>query len=204
MNIMTNKKPGIKRMKGETAKSYDMRTIYMDLPPKERSLPKTIEIYYGVTKSNQNYNKLLSKTKALSARWLWKQCAEINDAEKRIEQLKKKAEHTDDVNELILKIIEDELYYTKDMLKEVNTAINIKGEEYSLKTKTEMKRNLILNLKDLNEMFRLCSGLSTTNNDVNLKAFMEVDAKANIDLNPFKEEEEYEQELGDLISQIQE
>ena len=204
MNIMTNKKPGIKRMKGETAKSYDMRTIYMDLPPKERSLPKTIEIYYGVTKSDREYNRLLSKTKNLSARWLWEQCAEINDAEKRIEQLKKKAEHTDDVNELILKIIEDELYYTKDMLKEVNHAINIKGEEYSLKTKTEMKRNLILNLKDLNEMFRLCSGLSTTNNDVNLKAFLEVDAKANIDLNPFKEEEEYEQELGDLISQIQE
>ena len=201
---MTNKKPGIKRMKGETAKSYDMRTIYMDLPPKERSLPKTIEIYYGVTKSDREYNRLLSKTKNLSSRWLWKQCAELNDAEKRIEQLKLKAKHTEDVNELVLKIIEEELYNTKDMLQEVNHAINIKGEEYSLKTKTEMKRNLILNLKDLNEMFRLCSGLSTTNNDVNLKAFLEVDAKANIDLNPFKEEEEYEQELGDLISQIQE
>ena len=201
---MTNKKPGIKRMKGETAKSYDMRTIYMDLPPKERTISKTIEIYYGVTKNDKEYKKLLSQTTNLSSRWLWKQCAEINDAEKRIEQLKKKAEHTDDVNELILKIIEDELYYTKDMLKEVNTAINIKGEEYSLKTKTEMKRNLILNLKDLNEMFRLCSGLSTTNNDVNLKAFMEIESHNNIMLNPFKEEEEYEQELGDLISQIQE
>ena len=201
---MTNKKPGIKRMKGETAKSYDMRTIYMDLPPKERTISKTIEIYYGVTKNDKEYKKLLSQTTNLSSRWLWKQCAEINDAEKRIEQLKLKAKHTEDVNELVLKIIEDELYNTKDMLKEVNTAINIKGEEYSLKTKTEMKRNLILNLKDLNEMFRLCSGLSTTNNDVNLSGFIEMQSKADINLNPFKEEEEYEQELGDLISQIQE
>ena len=201
---MTNKQPGIKRMKGETAKSYDMRTIYMDLPPKERTLSKTIEIYYGVTKSDQDYNKLLSKTKNLSARWLWKQCAEINDAEKRIEQLKLKAKHTEDVNELVLKIIEDELYNTKDMLKEVNTAINIKGEEYSLKTKTEMKRNLILNLKDLNEMFRLCSGLSTTNNDVNLSGFIEMQSKADINLNPFKEAEEYDDELDDLISNIEE
>ena len=201
---MTNKKPGIKRMKGETAKSYDMRTIYMDLPPKERTISKTIEIYYGVTKNDKEYKKLLSQTTNLSSRWLWKQCAEINDAEKRIEQLKLKAKHTEDVNELILKIIENEIYKIKDMLEDVNNATNLKGEAYSLKTKIEMKRNLILNLKDVNEMFRLCSGLSTTNNDVNLKAFLEVDAKANIDLNPFKEEEEYEQELGDLISQIQE
>ena len=201
---MTNKKPGIKRMKGETAKSYDMRTIYMDLPPKERTIPKTIEIYYGVTKNDKEYKKLLSQTTNLSSRWLWKQCAEINDAEKRIEQLKLKAKHTEDVNELILKIIENEIYKIKDMLEDVNNATNLKGEAYSLKTKIEMKRNLILNLKDVNEMFRLCSGLSTTNNDVNLKAFLEVDAKANIDLNPFKEEEEYEQELEDLISQIQE
>ena len=201
---MTNKKPGIKRMKGETAKSYDMRTIYMDLPPKERSIPKTIEIYYGVTKNDKEYKKLLSQTTNLSSRWLWKQCAEINDAEKRIEQLKLKAKHTEDVNELVLKIIEDELYNTKDMLKEVNTAINIKGEEYSLKTKTEMKRNLILNLKDLNEMFRLCSGLSTTNNDVNLSGFIEMQSKADINLNPFKEAEEYDDELDDLISNIEE
>ena len=201
---MTNKKPGIKRMKGETAKSYDMRTIYMDLPPKERSLPKTIEIYYGVTKSDREYNRLLSKTKNLSARWLWEQCAEINDAEKRIEQLKKKAKHTEDVNEVILTIIENEIYKIKDMLEEVNTATNLKGEAYSLKTKIEMKRNLILNLKDVNEMFRLCSGLSTTNNDVNLKAFLEVEAKADINLNPFKEAEEYDDELDDLISNIEE
>ena len=201
---MTNKKPGIKRMKGETAKSYDMRTIYMDLPPKERSIPKTIEIYYGVTKNDKEYKKLLSQTTNLSSRWLWKQCAEINDAEKRIEQLKLKAKHTEDVHDLVLKIIEDELYNTKDMLKEVNTAINIKGEEYSLKTKTEMKRNLILNLKDLNEMFRLCSGLSTTNNDVNLSGFIEMQSKADINLNPFKEAEEYDDELDDLISNIEE
>jgi len=201
---MTNKKPGIKRMKGETAKSYDMRTIYMDLPPKERTISKTIEIYYGVTKNDKEYKKLLSQTTNLSSRWLWKQCAEINDAEKRIEQLKLKAKHTEDVNELVLKIIEDELYNTKDMLKEVNTAINIKGEEYSLKTKTEMKRNLILNLKDLNEMFRLCSGLSTTNNDVNLSGFIEMQSKADINLNPFKEAEEYDDELDDLISNIEE
>lgn len=201
---MTNKKPGIKRMKGETAKSYDMRTTYMDLPPKERTLSKTIEIYYGVTKSDRNYNKLLSKTKNLSARWLWEQCAEINDAEKRIEQLKKKAKHTEDVNELILKIIENEIYKIKDMLEDVNNATNLKGEAYSLKTKIEMKRNLILNLKDVNEMFRLCSGLSTTNNDVNLKAFLEVEAKADINLNPFKEAEEYDDELDDLISNIEE
>ena len=200
---MTNKKPGIKRMKGETAKSYDMRTIYMDLPPKERTISKTIEIYYGVTKNDKEYKKLLSQTTNLSSRWLWKQCAEINDAEKRIEQLKLKAKHTEDVNELVLKIIEDELYNTKDMLKEVNTAINIKGEEYSLKTKTEMKRNLILNLKDLNEMFRLCSGLSTTNNDVNLSGFIEMQSKADINLNPFKEAEEYDDELDDLISNIE-
>ena len=90
------------------------------------------------------------------------------------------------------------------MLKEVNTAINIKGEEYSLKTKTEMKRNLILNLKDLNEMFRLCSGLSTTNNDVNLSGFVEMQSKADINLNPFKEAEEYDDELDDLISNIEE
>ena len=201
---MTNKKPGIKRMKGETAKSYDMRTIYMDLPPKERTISKTIEIYYGVTKNDKEYKKLLSQTTNLSSRWLWKQCAEINDAEKRIEQLKLKAKHTEDVNELVLKIIEDELYNTKDMLKEVNTAINIKGEEYSLKTKTEMKRNLILNLKDLNEMFILCSGLSTTNNDVNLSGFIEMQSKADINLNPFKEAEEYDDELDDLISNIEE
>ena len=201
---MTNKQPGIKRMKGETAKSYDMRTIYMDLPPKERTISKTIEIYYGVTKNDKEYKKLLSQTTNLSSRWLWKQCAEINDAEKRIEQLKLKAKHTEDVNELVLKIIEDELYNTKDMLKEVNTAINIKGEEYSLKTKTEMKRNLILNLKDLNEMFRLCSGLSTTNNDVNLSGFIEMQSKADINLNPFKEAEEYDNELDDLISNIEE
>ena len=201
---MTNKKPGIKRMKGEPVKSYELRLTYMNLPPKERSIPSTVEKYYGVMKDDENYKKLLSKTWNLSARWLWKQCAELKEEKKRIEQLKLKAKHTEDVNELVLEIIEEELYNTKDMLQEVNHAINIKGEEYSLKTKTEMKRNLILNLKDLNEMFRLCSGLSTTNNDVNLKAFLEVDAKANIDLNPFKEEEEYEQELGDLISQIQE
>lgn len=155
-------------------------------------------------KDDENYKKLLSKTWNLSSRWLWKQCAEINDAEKRIEQLKLKAKHTEDVNELVLKIIEDELYNTKDMLKEVNTAINIKGEEYSLKTKTEMKRNLILNLKDLNEMFRLCSGLSTTNNDVNLSGFIEMQSKADINLNPFKEAEEYDDELDDLISNIEE
>lgn len=201
---MTSKKPGIKRMKGEPAKSYELRLTYMDLPPKERTLRKTIEVYYGVTKDDKNYKKLLSQTTNLSSKWLWKQCAEINDAEKRIEQLKKKAEHTDDVNELILNIIEDELYYTKDMLKEVNTAINIKGEEYSLKTKTEMKRNLILNLKDLNEMFRLCSGLSTTNNDVKLEGFIEMQSKADINLNPFKEAEEYDDELDDLISNIEE
>ena len=201
---MTNKKPGIKRMKGETAKSYDMRTIYMELPPKVRTISNTIEIYYGVTKNDKEYKKLLSQTTNLSSRWLWKQCAEINDAEKRIEQLKLKAKHTEDVNELVLKIIEDELYNTKDMLKEVNTAINIKGEEYSHKTKTEMKRNLILNLKALNEMFRLCSGLSTTNNDVNLSGFIEMQSKADINLNPFKEAEEYDDELDDLISNIEE
>ena len=201
---MTNKQPGIKRMKGETAKSYDMRTIYMDLPPKERTLSKTIEIYYGVTKSDQDYNKLLSKTKNLSARWLWKQCAEINDAEKRIEQLKKKAKHTDDTNELILTIIENEIYNIKDMLEEVNTATNLKGESYSLKTKIEMKRYLILNLKDVNEMFRLCSGLSTTNNDVNLNGFIEMQAKAEINVNPFKGEEEYEEDFNDLLTQIEE
>lgn len=201
---MTNKKPGIKRMKGEPAKSYELRLTYMNLPPKERSIPSTVEKYYGVMKDDENYKKLLSKTWNLSSRWLWKQCAEINDAEKRIEQLKLKAKHTEDVNELVLKIIEDELYNTKDMLKEVNTAINIKGEEYSLKTKTEMKRNLILNLKDLNEMFRLCSGLSTTNNDVNLSGFIEMQSKADINLNPFKEAEEYDNELDDLISNIEE
>lgn len=201
---MTNKKPGIKRMKGETAKSYDMRTIYMDLPPKERTLSKTIEIYYGVTKSDRNYNRLLSKTKNLSARWLWEQCAELNDAEKRIEQLKKKAKHTDDTNELILTIIENEIYNIKDMLEEVNTATNLKGESYSLKTKIEMKRYLILNLKDVNEMFRLCAGLSTTNNDVNLKGFIEMQAKAEINVNPFKGEEEYEEDFNDLLTQIEE
>ena len=191
-------------MKGEPAKSYELRLTYMNLPPKERSIPSTVEKYYGVMKDDENYKKLLSKTWNLSSRWLWKQCAEINDAEKRIEQLKLKAKHTEDVNELVLKIIEDELYNTKDMLKEVNTAINIKGEEYSLKTKTEMKRNLILNLKDLNEMFRLCSGLSTTNNDVNLSGFIEMQSKADINLNPFKEAEEYDDELDDLISNIEE
>jgi len=201
---MTNKKPGIKRMKGEPAKSYELRLTYMDLPPKERSIPATVEKYYNVSKVHQNYNKLLSKTKKLSARWLWRQCAELNDAEKRVEQLKKKAKHTDDTNELILTIIENEIYNIKDMLEEVNTATNLKGESYSLKTKIEMKRYLILNLKDVNEMFRLCAGLSTTNNDVNLKAVMEVEAKAEINVNPFKGEEEYEEDFNDLLTQIEE
>lgn len=201
---MTSKKPGIQRMKGEPAKSYELRLTYMDLPPKERSIPSTVEKYYGVMKGDENYKKLLSKTWNLSSRWLWKQCAEINDAEKRVEQLKRDVEHTQDVNELILTIIEEELHTTKDMLQEVNHAINIKGEEYSLKTKTEMKRNLILNLKDLNEMFRLCAGLSTTNNDINLNGFIEMQSKADINLNPFKEVEEYNAELDDLISNIEE
>lgn len=201
---MTNKKPGIKRMKGETAKSYDMRTIYMGLSPEERSIRKTIEIYYGVTKNDKEYKKLLSQTTNLSSRWLWKQCAEINDAEKRIEQLKKKAKHTEDVNELILTIIENEIYKIKDMLEEVNTATNLKGESYSLKTKIEMKRYLILNLKDVTEMFRLCSGLSTTNNDVNLSGFIEMQSKADINLNPFKDEEEYEEDFNGLLTQIEE
>ena len=197
------KKPGIQRMKGEPAKSYELRLTYMDLPPKERSIPSTVEKYYGVMKGDENYEKLLSKTWNLSSRWLWKQCAELNDAEKRIEQLKKKAKHTEDINELILTIIENEIYKIKDMLEEVNTATNLKGESYSLKTKIEMKRYLILNLKDVNEMFRLCSGLSTTNNDVNLKAFLEVEAKADINLNPFKDEEEYEDEFEDMLTQIE-
>lgn len=201
---MTNKKPGIKRMKGETEKSYDMRTIYMGLSPEERSIRKTIEIYYGVTKSDKEYKKLLSQTTNLSSRWLWQQCAELNDAEKRIEQLKKKAKHTDDTNELILTIIENEIYNIKDMLEEVNTATNLKGESYSLKTKIEMKRYLILNLKDVNEMFRLCAGLSTTNNDINLNGFIEMQAKAEINVNPFKGEEEYEEDFNDLLTQIEE
>ena len=198
------KKPGIQRMKGEPAKSYELRLTYMNLPPKERSIPATVEKYYGVMKDDENYKKLLSKTWNLSSRWLWKQCAELNDAEKRIEQLKKKAKHTDDTNELILTIIENEIYNIKDMLEEVNTATNLKGESYSLKTKIEMKRYLILNLKDVNEMFRLCAGLSTTNNDVNLKAVMEVEAKAEINVNPFKGEEEYEEDFNDLLTQIEE
>lgn len=201
---MTNKKPGIKRMKGEPAKSYELRLTYMGLPPKERSIPATVEKYYNVSKVHQNYNKLLSKTKKLSARWLWRQCAELNDAEKRVEQLKKKAKHTDDTNELILTIIENEIYNIKDMLEEVNTATNLKGESYSLKTKIEMKRYLILNLKDVNEMFRLCAGLSTTNNDVNLNGFIEMQAKAEINVNPFKGEEEYEEDFNDLLTQIEE
>lgn len=163
-------------MKGESEEKYDDFCVYKDAPPSKRSVGYVVETKYGFSKGTPEYKKKLYSLKKICTKRCWVERAKISDSLKRIESLKKRADKSDELNQLILDIVEDELHSIKDMLQDVKYAINSKGQEYSLASQSEMKRTLILCLKDLNDIMRLTLGLSTTNNDINMNAFIDVNA----------------------------
>lgn len=188
----------IQKMKGESEEKYDDFCVYANAPPSERSVGYVVENKYGFSKGTPEYQKKLYSLKKICTKRCWVQRAEISDKLKRVEDLKKRADKSDELNQLILEIVEEELYSIKDMLSSVNSALTNKGSHYSLASRADIKRMLILCLKYLNDVWRLACGLSTTNNDVNLSGFIGV----NVTDDDEDEKLIYSKEVREMIQNI--
>ena len=168
-----------KPMKGESSKSFEKFTIYRDLSPDIRSIKKVAEIILdkdGIGKDREEYNlkfKRMEKSlEGLSLRWFWVERTLINDSERLIQEQKEHEREFKEVNRDLIDSFKMVINFSKKRLIDLNEEVVCKanGEKYSPLSLVKMAQDITTTLKTANEQIRLCFGLSTTNDNININA----------------------------------
>ena len=134
----------------------------------------------------------------LSARWFWVERTLISDTKKLIREQEEHDKEFKEVNRDLIDSFKTIISSCNKRLVNLNQEIVLKvnGEPYSLAAIIKMTQDIATTLKIANEQIRLCFGLSTTNDHININA--KVKAEADVTVNLLDNVKRKRKELNDL------
>ena len=158
--------------------------IYRDLGP-ARTYSKAVEKIKNQTESyfyEKNKNVTINALMKNAEKWFYTARCELYDADQLLQEIQDNKEKHHEINQILIVNFEAIIKYCNNLIKEIiDGPKKSNGENYSIMSIIKMLHDVTLILKNANEQLRLCCGLSTTNNDVNLEGLLDV--KGLIDVN---------------------